>query len=298
MPSPSAPARLGRGLSLKQLTATPIINLRTDVVLSEAAPVKLDQIQPSPHNARGAIERDKAFAELKASIRTYGLVQPLVVRKVGVCRILIAGHRRHAALRELAAEEPGDARWQSVLVIERDVDEQTAEALGLIENLQRTDLEPLDEAQAFVRLRDVYGLSLGRIAEQVNKSKMYVSNRVRLASDPVLSDAVATQALPVSTAEVLLRAPKAERSRLVGRAKAERWTTERARTVVLDRGQALGPVSAPVPVTPSRRFGVLIHQLEADLPILEQVADTLDPAERVHLHSLVMRAAALTANEA
>lgn len=297
MPSPSVQARLGRGLSLKQLTAKPIINLRA-VALSEAAPVKLDQVEASPNNARGEIERDMAFSELKASIRAYGLLQPLLVRKIGIRRILIAGHRRYAALRELAVDEPSDPRWQSTLVVERDVDDQTAEALGLIENLQRADLEPLAEAHAFVRLRDAYGLSLGQIAEHVHKSKMYVSNRVRLVSDPALSAAVAKQVLPVSTAEVLLRVPETERATLIERAKTEKWTTEQARATVLEHRQTPTPVERPAATTRPPHFEMLIGQLQADLPILEQVAGALDPAERAELHALGKQLVALTAAEA
>ncbi len=297
MPSPSAPARRSRGLSIKQLTATPIINLRT-VALMEAAPVKLDQIEPSPHNARGVIERNGAFAELKASIRAHGLLQPLLVRREGIRRILIAGHRRHAALQELAAEEPSEPRWQTILVIERNVDVETAEALGLIENLQRADLEPLDEAQAFVRLRDVYGLSLTQIAEHVNKSKMYVSNRVRLVSDPVLRTAVSERTLPVSTVEVLLRAPESQRAELIERAQAEAWTADRARAAVSDHRQLASRSAQPAAIGNRHRFDALIRQLQADLPIIEQVAGTLDRAERYTLHSLSQRVASLTAESA
>lgn len=296
MPSRSAPLGPRRGLSLKELTAKPIINLRS-VTLSEAAPVRLEQIEPSPHNARGAIERTTAFAELKASIKAHGLLQPLVVRRVGIRRILIAGHRRHAALRELAIEEPGEPRWQTVLVIERDVDAATAEALGLIENLQRTDLEPLEEAQALVRLREAYGLSLAQIAEHIGKSKMYVSNRVRLFGDTVLRDAASERTLPVSTLEVLLRAPEARRAEFVERARTERWTADQARTAVLTQPGRSSSSSAPARPDNGRHFQALIHQLHADLPRLEQLVGTLDPSERATLHALCQRVAVVTAEQ-
>src|ERR1700730_1839563 len=215
--------------SLSRLGAAPVITTRSDLALSQAAPIPLEQVDPNPHNARRVIQRNQAFAELKASIREHGLLQPIVVRKDGVRRILIAGHRRFVAVQELAAELPEDPRWRKILAIERTVDVTTAEALSLIENLLRADLEPLDEAAALLRLRDAHGLSLAEIAERIHKSKMYVSNRVRLVSDPVLSAAVAAAQLPVSTAEVLLRAPKGERAALARQATSEDWSADRAR---------------------------------------------------------------------
>lgn len=127
---------------------------------------------------------------------------------------------------------------------------------------------------------------------------MYVSNRVRLASDPALSAAVAKQVLPVSTAEVLLRVPEAERATLIERAKTEKWTTEQARATVLEHRQTPTPVERPAATTRPPHFEMLIGQIQADLPILKQVAGMLDPAERAELHALAKQVVALTAAEA
>jgi ParB family chromosome partitioning protein len=143
MPSPSSTPR-GRGrVRLADLTASPIIALRTAPDLNQAIPLPLDRVVPSPHNARQEIPRDQAFVELKHSIRENGLLQPILVRTEGARHVLIAGHRRLEAVRDLAVDSPDDPRWRKILAIERDADERTAEALSLLENLQRQDLDPL-----------------------------------------------------------------------------------------------------------------------------------------------------------
>jgi ParB family chromosome partitioning protein len=79
---------------------------RANAVLSSAAPVPTESIEPNPNNPRQVVERDKVFSELVDSVREYGLLQPLLVQREGVRRVLIAGHRRLAAVQQLAAEAP------------------------------------------------------------------------------------------------------------------------------------------------------------------------------------------------
>ena len=236
----------------------------------------------SPHNARKEILRDDAFAELKASIRENGLLQPVVVRQDGPRHMLIAGHRRLEAVRELAAESPADPCWRKILAIERDVDERTAEGLSLVENLQRQDLDPVDEAQAYVRLRDTYGLSLGAIADLVHKSKMHVSRRVRLAGDSALQEAVRAGQLAVSTAERLLRAPERMRADLTRQAVAERWTPEQVEDVLRSL-PAVPPAITASAVAARSDFSALLRRLRVDVPVLERERGRVADAERAEL---------------
>src|SRR6266851_237635 len=106
MPSPSSMSR-GRGrVRLADLTATPIIALRTAPDLNQAIPLALERVVPSPHNARQQIARDQAFIELKHSIKENGLLQPILVRTDGARHVVIAGHRRLEAVRDLAVDSP------------------------------------------------------------------------------------------------------------------------------------------------------------------------------------------------
>ena len=93
--------------------------------------------------------------------------------------MLIAGHRRLAALQQLAAEAPEDPRWRKALAVERVADEQQAVILALVENLHREDLKPQDEASALEALEHELG-SLQAVANAIKRSKAYVSRRIRV----------------------------------------------------------------------------------------------------------------------
>lgn len=281
-PPSRTPPKRGR-VRLADLTATPIIALRTAPDLSQAIPLALDRVVPSPHNARREIPRDQAFIELKDSIRENGVLQPILVRPDGTGHMLIAGHRRLEAVRDLAVEAPDDPRWRKILAIQRDTDEQTAEALSLVENLQRQDLNPLEEAGAYVRLHETYGLTLGAVADLAHRSKMHVSRRVRLVSDPALRRAVSSGQLAVSSAERLLRAPQEARATLVQQAVVEKWTPDQAEEAVRNRG-ATSRVTADSP-TAARRVGftALVRRLRVDVPVLERGAQRLAKEEQAEL---------------
>jgi ParB family chromosome partitioning protein len=155
MPSLSKPFA-GRG-RVADLTAGSVFELRTEAVLSSAATVPIESIAPNPRNPRQALRHDEAFSELVESIRQHGLLQPILVRRDGVRRILIAGHRRLAAIQQLAAEAPDDTRWRKILAVERIADEDQAFILALVENLHREDLSAQDEASALEALEQSSG---------------------------------------------------------------------------------------------------------------------------------------------
>ena len=134
--------------------------------------VPLDSIVPSPLQPRTQFEPEQ-LAELVDSIREHGIIQPLIVRKVKGKLELIAGERRLRAATELSlAEVP-------VRVV--DVrDDQAVLEMALIENLQREDLNPVEEAQAYVRLAKEFGLRQEDIAKRVGKNRTTVANAMRL----------------------------------------------------------------------------------------------------------------------
>ncbi len=116
---------------------------------------------------------EEALAELADSIRQHGVMQPLVVRAVADDRYeIIAGERRWRAAQLAGLEQ--------VPVIVRSIDDETASVLSLIENIQREDLHPMEQAQALQRLADEFGLTHERLAQTVGKSRATVSNMLRL----------------------------------------------------------------------------------------------------------------------
>jgi ParB family chromosome partitioning protein len=143
---------------------------------SELAHVPVEQIHPNPRQPRKRFESENV-AGLADSIRAQGLIQPVVLRpRLEGGYELIAGERRWRAAR--------DAGVETVPAVVRDADDRETLLLGLVENVAREDLSPVEEARAYAVLIDEFGLSLGDVAERVGKSKPTVSNRIRLLELP------------------------------------------------------------------------------------------------------------------
>ncbi|MCX8071769.1 MAG: ParB/RepB/Spo0J family partition protein [Candidatus Binatia bacterium] len=137
--------------------------------------IPIDQIRPNPFQPRQNFSAEELEA-LAESIREQGLLQPVVVRPAGSGYELVAGERRlRAAQRAGLTEIPATVR---------EVDDRTALELALIENLQRADLDPIEEAQAYERLRTQFGLTQDEIASRVGKHRSTVANALRLLRLP------------------------------------------------------------------------------------------------------------------
>jgi len=137
------------------------------------AHVPVDAIRPNPRQPRSRMDPE-ALAELAASIREHGVIQPLVLARdpKGEGYILIAGERRWQA-----AQQAGLTQVPAII---REASEQQLLELALIENIQRADLNPLETAEAYRQLHEVFGLSHEEIARRVGKSRTAVSNTLRL----------------------------------------------------------------------------------------------------------------------
>jgi ParB family transcriptional regulator, chromosome partitioning protein len=131
----------------------------------------IDLIDPSPYQPRSRF-REAALDELAQSIRSSGIVQPIVVRRVGARFQLIAGERRWRA-----AQRAGLARVPAIL---RAVGEEVALEMTLVENLQREDLNPIEQARAFARLIEEFQLTQEQVAERTGKDRATVANALRL----------------------------------------------------------------------------------------------------------------------
>jgi ParB family transcriptional regulator, chromosome partitioning protein len=131
----------------------------------------IDLIDPSPYQPRTHF-REESLEELSRSIRMSGIVQPLVVRRIGARFQLIAGERRWRA-----AQRAGFGR---VPVVVRNVPEEKALEMTLVENIQREDLNPIEQARAFQRLMDEFMLTQEQVAERTGKERTTIANAVRL----------------------------------------------------------------------------------------------------------------------
>jgi len=185
---------LGRGLSAlipgaaeaKAETKTDANNLKIDI----------DRISPSPFQPRRRFDEAK-IEELASSIRNQGIIQPLVVRPKGDGYELIAGERRwRAAMKAGLLEVPA---------VIREASDQEALQLALVENLQREDLNPIEEASGYRRLQEEFHWSQEEMAERVGKSRPAIANAMRLLALPgEVQHEVASRNLPVGQARALL----------------------------------------------------------------------------------------------
>jgi ParB/RepB/Spo0J family partition protein len=138
--------------------------------------VPVDHIEPNPEQPRLAFNQE-TLDELTASIREHGVLQPILVRPIGPNTYqLIAGERRWRASRQ--------AGLDSIPALIEEIDDDTALEISIIENLQREDISPLDEASMFDRMVSEHGYSIRKLADKLGKDKGYVENRLRLADAP------------------------------------------------------------------------------------------------------------------
>ncbi|MBC8193551.1 MAG: ParB/RepB/Spo0J family partition protein [Candidatus Marinimicrobia bacterium] len=172
---PEVPKRLGRGLDaiLDSLGAPEESSI-------SSLTVSPNDIRPNPFQPRKDFDSEKAvqaFEDLKASIKSKGLIQPITVREVNGEYELIAGERRLRACQDLGLETIPI----HILNVEKDVDMME---LALIENLQRDNLNPLEEAEAYSLLSKKYDLSHEEIAGNIGKSRAAITNAMRLLKLP------------------------------------------------------------------------------------------------------------------
>lgn len=185
---------LGKGLSaLISVASEPPREMLKEAAKTE---VDIDRIAPSPFQPRRTFD-DAKLQELATSIRHQGIIQPLVVRPKGEHFELIAGERRwRAALK---------AGLSKVPIVVREASDHDALQLALIENLQREDLNPIEEANGYRRLQEEFHWSQEEVAEKVGKSRPAIANAMRLLSLPSeVQQEVASGNLPAGQARALL----------------------------------------------------------------------------------------------
>jgi len=183
--------------------------------LRHIAVAQIDEPARPPRRSMGDL------AALAESMQEYGLQQPISVRSTGQRFLLTSGLRRLTAAKMLG--------WVTIPAFVRDLTANDAYLLDLIENLQRQDLTPEEEADAFQELIRVRRWTVRQLAKAIKRSAAYVSKRVRVFDDLMLRRAIVERGLAVSTAEELLAAPAEQRESLVERALEERWDQTRAR---------------------------------------------------------------------
>ncbi len=192
--------RKGLGRGLEALIGAPIGS--DGLQEGPATLIPVDHIFPNPYQPRQDLNEEE-LAQLTESIRRYGLLQPIVVRRKNGGYELVAGERRLRAAKKAGLRE--------VPALIRDCADSEVLALALIENLQREDLNPLEEATAYRALMDQFGWIQEEIAVRVGKARVTVANKLRLLDlPPTVQQAVRDGAITEGHALTLLTAPDEE----------------------------------------------------------------------------------------
>lgn len=228
-------ARSSLGKGLGALIGTPASTPRADVADSSERihQVDLANILPSALQPRKDFARD-ALQELIDSIRQHGIIQPLIVRQAGARFELIAGERRWRAAQEIGLPQ--------VPVIIRSASDLEVLELSLIENLQRADLNPIEEAQGYARLASEFRMRQEDIALKVGRSRAAVANAMRLLDlHPQVQIWLAQDLLSVGHAKVLLALKAPEEQLLAAETVLRRNATVRSTERLVARQLGIGP---------------------------------------------------------
>jgi ParB family chromosome partitioning protein len=191
--------------------------------------VSPDRLEPNPFQPRTLLEPAR-LEELAASIRESGMIQPLLVRRTGGRYQIIAGERRWRAAQRLGLA--------TVPVVVRDVPDDRLLELALVENIQREELSPLEEAQAFQRLHEEFRLTQEDVARKVGRDRSTVANTLRLLRlPPEVKELIAAGRLDAGHGRALLALERAEDQLALGREAARKgWSVrEVERRVALHR---------------------------------------------------------------
>jgi ParB family chromosome partitioning protein len=194
--------------------------------------VSLESVMPSPLQPRKDFAPD-ALQELVESIRQHGIIQPLIVRQAGARLELIAGERRWRAAQEVGLDH--------VPVIIRGASDLQVLELSLIENLQRSDLNPIEEAQGYARLANEFSMRQEEIAQKVGRSRAAVANAMRLLDlHPQIQTWLIQDLISVGHAKVLLGLKSADEQLAVAETVMRRNATVRSTERMVARYLGIG----------------------------------------------------------
>ena len=265
--SADMPRRLGRGLEAlistgKQRDAE--ANQQAAAEGSDLKQIRVADITPNSFQPRRTFTEPE-LAELEASIKASGLLQPIIVRGRGDGKWeLVAGERRLRAVGRLG--------WTEIPAVVRDFDDRAMLTLALVENLQRADLNPLEEAEGYQRLIDEFGLTQQQVADAVGKDRTTITNLLRvLTLQPAVRQLLERGHISAGHARALLPIKDEQQqlevaNEIVARQLSVREVEARARALTSEQPQTtrVEPARAPVP-TPSAVADPATKRIEEQL---------------------------------
>ena len=164
--------------------------------------VAIDLIQPNKYQPRTIFSEEK-IEELARTIHTHGVIQPIVIRSIDDKYEIIAGERRYRAMKSLG--------WKEVPAIIRELDDKETASIALIENLQREELTPIEEAYAYEKLLELHSLTQEALAQRLGKGQSTVANKLRLLKLPdVIQRAIMDKVISERHARALIAVKDSE----------------------------------------------------------------------------------------
>lgn len=255
------PRRLGRGLeALIPGAHSPAsaATAATPAPPSEYQKLPLARIRPNPYQPRREFDETE-LAELQASLKVSGLLQPITVRPAANGYELVSGERRLRAATRLG--------WSEIPAIVRDMDDRTLLTLALVENLQRADLNAVEEARGFRRLSDEFGLTHAQIADAVGKDRTSVTSLLRILQLPATVLVLVEQGqLSAGHARTLVSLEDERRAlQLANEAVARQLSVRELERRVREIQQPASPKLAPAPATKGAPGSPVLRRLEDEL---------------------------------
>ena len=247
---------LGKGLGSLMSEAS------AEAAVSGEQTVAISKIQPNEGQPRTSFDEEE-LSELADSIAQNGIIQPLIVRKSGMGYEIVAGERRYRAAKIAGLSE--------VPVIVRDVSDEDIFRLAMIENLQRSDLNPIEEARGYRTLIEAGGLTQEELAKAVSKSRPAVANTLRLLELPDgIQSMLEKGKLTAGHARALLGVPSDEgKAKLADKVVSERLSVRQTEALVplYSQEQSAPPVRTPLPQSYKRAARALKSALNTGVKI-------------------------------
>jgi len=200
--------------------------------------VDIDAVKPNRQQPRKDFDKD-ALADLADSIREHGIIQPLIVRKAGKGYEIVAGERRYRAAREAGLKE--------VPCIVREINDRENMLLAIIENMQREDLNPIEEAEGLHAMIQKYALTQEQVSQSVGKSRPYIANAIRLLGlSPTVLEWVREGKLSAGHGRTLLGVedPKRQES-MAAKCIKEGWSVRALEEAVAGKKPRKAPLPKP-----------------------------------------------------
>jgi len=241
----------------------------------EVRQIPIDHIVSSPYQPRTIFD-DERIEELSQTIRTHGIIQPIVVRKVGDTFELIAGERRWRACQKLGME--------TVPAIVREFTDSQAASAALIENLQREGLTAIEEAVAYAQLLELHGLTQESLAQRLGKGQSTIANKLRLLNLPQgVQEALMQRKISERHARALLALGQEELqlkvlAEIVDKELNVKQTEARVKVVL----EAQVPVKKPRKISFSRDIRLAVNTIRQSLDMIVQSGIECEKQEQDH----------------